>query len=129
MGHTSVLCIDDNPHVLELRKASLESYGFCVKIASSSYAATEMLKNAAVAAILLEYKQEGIDAEAVAFHIKQQFPDLPIILVSAYSDIPERVLWLVDAYVMKSELPEGLARIIQRTTHSAKKEEAYKFAA
>jgi hypothetical protein len=34
----------------------------------------------------------------------------------------------VDEYVMKSELPEGLVRIIQRTTRSAKPEEAYKIA-
>ena len=129
MGYATVLCIDDNPRVLELRKATLEPCGYRVEIASSGDAAIKMLKKASVAAVLLEYKVEGIDAEAVACHIKQRFPTLPIILLSAYSEIPERILWLVDEYVMKSELPDGLARIIQRTTHSAKKEEAYKFAA
>jgi hypothetical protein len=58
-----------------------------------------------------------MDAEAVACHIKQQFPNLPIILLSGYCEIPERILWLVDEYVMKSELPEGLVRIIERATH------------
>jgi hypothetical protein len=37
-----------------------------------------------------------MDAEAVACHIKQQFPNVSIILLSAYSEIPERILWLVD---------------------------------
>jgi len=37
-------------------------------------------------------KQEGMDAEAVACHIKQQFPNLPIILLSAYCEMRERVL-------------------------------------
>ena len=129
MGYATVLCIDDNPQLLKLRKTTLESSGYCVEIASSGYAAMELLKKAAVAAVLLEYKPEGIDAEAVACHIKQRFPNLPIILLSAYSEMPERILWLVDEYVMKSELPDGLARIIQRTTHSAKNEETYKFAA
>jgi DNA-binding NtrC family response regulator len=67
-----------------------------------------------VAAVLLEYKQEGMDAEAVAWHIKQRFPNLPIILLSAYSEMPERILWLVDEYVMKSELPDRLVPIIER---------------
>jgi len=49
--------------------------------------------------------------------ISQQFPDLPIILISAHSKIPERVLWLVDENVMKSEMPEGLVRVVERATH------------
>ena len=77
----------------------------------------KMLEQTSVDAVLLEYKQEGMDAEAVACHIKQQFPNLPIILLSAYSQMPERILWLVDEYVMKSELPERLVRIIERATH------------
>ncbi len=128
MAFATVLCIDDNPRLLELRKATLEPYGYHVEIASSGHAAIKMLEKASVAAVLLEYKLEGIDAEAVACHIKQRFPNLPIIVLSAYSEIPERILWLADEYVMKSELPEGLVRIIQRTTRSAKTDEAYKLA-
>ena len=114
MESPTVLCIDDRPHVLELRKATLESHGYCVKIASSGYTAMKMLEETSVAAVLLEYKLEGMDAEAVACHIKQLFPSLPIILLSAYSEMPERILWLVDEYVMKSELPERLVPIIER---------------
>jgi CheY-like chemotaxis protein len=113
-GSPTLLCIDDLPQALELRKATLESHGYCVKIASSGYTAMKMLEETSVAAVLLEYKQEGMDAEAVACHIKQRFPNLPIILLSAYSEMPERILWLVDEYVMKSELPERLVPIIER---------------
>ncbi|MFZ2084406.1 MAG: response regulator [Candidatus Sulfotelmatobacter sp.] len=115
MDSPTVLCIDDLPQALELRKATLESHGYCVKIASSGHTAIKMLEETSVAAVLLEYKQEGMDAEAVACHIKQRFPNLPIILLSAYSEMPERILWLVDEYVMKSELPERLVPIIERT--------------
>jgi CheY-like chemotaxis protein len=119
-GFLPVLCIDDRPQALELRKATLESHGYCVKLASGGYTAMKMLEQTPVAAVLLEYKMEGMDAEAVASHIKQRFPNLPIILLSAYSEMPERILWLVDEYVMKSELPERLVgilvRIIERAT-------------
>jgi CheY-like chemotaxis protein len=80
MGSPTLLCIDDRPQMLELRKATLESQGYCVKLASSGYTAIKTLEETSVAAVLLEYKQEGIDAEAVASHIKQRFPSLPIIL-------------------------------------------------
>jgi DNA-binding NtrC family response regulator len=113
MGPT-VLCIDDRPQVLELRKATLESHGYCANIASNGHAALKMLDETSVAEVLLEYRLEGMDAEAVACHIKQRFPKLPIILLSAYADMPERILWLVDEYLMKSEMPERLVSDIER---------------
>ncbi len=114
MESPTLLCIDDRPQMLEFRRATLESQGYCVKLASNGYTAIKMLEKTQVAAVLLEYKQEGMDAEAIASHIKQRFPDLPIILLSAYSEMPERILWLVDDYVMKSELPERLVPTIER---------------
>ncbi|MFZ3187136.1 MAG: response regulator [Candidatus Sulfotelmatobacter sp.] len=118
MESPTVLYIDDLPQAFELRKETLESHGYRVKIASSSYPALKMLEETPVAAVLLEYKTEGLDAEAVACHIKQRFPTLPIILLSAYTEVPERILWLVDDYVMKSELPERLVPIIERATRT-----------
>jgi two-component system response regulator GlrR len=118
MNSPIVLCIDDRLPVLNLRKAELEAHGYCVKIASSGHTAMKMLQETPVAAVLLEYKLEGMDAEAVASHIKQKFPGLPIVLLSAYSDMPERILWLVDEYVMKSELPERLVGIMERATQA-----------
>jgi len=113
MDSPILLCIDF-PQALELRKETLESHGYRVKIASSRHAAMKVLEESSVAAVLLEYKREGVDTEAVACHIKERFPNLPIILLSAYSEMPERILWLVDEYLMKSELPERLVPIIER---------------
>ena len=118
MDSPTVLCIDDRPTVLELRKATLESHDYCVKVASSGYTAMKILEEMSVAAVLVEYKPESMDAEAIAYQIKQRFPNLPIILLSAYFEMPERILWLVDEYVMKSELPERLVRIIERVTQA-----------
>ena len=122
MSSATLLCIDDSSQVSEHSKATLESYGYRVEFASGGDAAIKMLREASVAAVLREYKPDGVGAEGVACHIKRWFPNLPIILLSVYSEIPERILWLVDEYAMKSELPDGLARIVQRTTRSPKKE-------
>jgi CheY-like chemotaxis protein len=115
MASPTLLCVDDRPQMLEIRKAALEPHGYSVKLASNGYEAIKTLEKASVAAVLLEYKLEGMDAEAVAFHVKQRFPKLPIILLSAYPEMRERILWLVDEYVMKSELTERLVPIIERT--------------
>ena len=121
MDSPTVLCIDDRSQALALRKATLESHGYSVKTASTGYAALRMLEEITVSAVLLEYRQEGMDADAVACRIKQRFPNLPIILLSAYPEMPERILWLVDEYVMKSELTEGLAQPIARVTAPAER--------
>jgi two-component system, NtrC family, response regulator HydG len=113
MDSPTLLCID-LPPAFELRKKTLESHGYRVKTASNSFTAMKILEGSSVAAVLLDYKQDGVDPEATACHIKQRFPHLPIILLSAYSEMPERILWLVDDYVMKSELPERLVPIIER---------------
>jgi DNA-binding NtrC family response regulator len=125
MDSPTVLCIDDRPQVLELCKAALEPHGYCVKAASSGYTAMKMLEEASVAAVLLEYKQEGMDAESIACQIKQRLPNLPVILLSAYSEVPERILWLVDEYVMRSELPERLVPIVERAYRVAPHNEPY----
>ena len=109
-----LLCLDDQPQLLKLRRSALEPLGYSVEVATSGYAAIKMLEDTPVAAVLIEYKAEGIDAEATALHIKQRFPKQPIILLSAYSDLPERILWLVDEYVMRSEPLEGLVQAIER---------------
>ena len=114
MNSPTLLCIDHLPQALELLKEALESHGYSVKIASCSHTAMKVLEETSVAAVLLEYKQEGMDAEAIACHIKQRFPSLPIILLSAYCEMPERILWSMDEYVMKSELSERLVPVIDR---------------
>lgn len=110
----TILCIAEHPQVLHLRKATLESLGYGVKLASNDCAAIEVLEKTPVAAVVIEYEREGMDVEAVASYIKKRFPKLQIVLLSASSEMPEQILWLVDEYVMKSELAERLVPIIER---------------
>jgi CheY-like chemotaxis protein len=120
MSSPVLLCIDDRPEVLKIRKANLEERGFSVLTATNGPTAISILANTAIAAVLLEYKSEGIDAEAVALNIKRRLPHEPIVLLSAYSELPQRVLWLIDEYVMRSESLDSLVRVIERVTGSAK---------
>ena len=98
---------------------------FCIESAVSGYAAIKKLEQKLVAVVLVEYKREGMDIEAVAYQIKQRFPQVPIILLSAYFQMPEWILWLVDEYVMKSELPDRLVGIIKRVTRSTNNKQTH----
>jgi CheY-like chemotaxis protein len=118
-----LLCIDDRPELLKLRKATLECCGYSVEVATNAANGIKTLENALVAAVLVDYKSEGMDAQAVAYHIKQRYPEQPIILLSAYSDMPETILWLVDEYVMRSEPVERLMQVIERVSRSSTKKQ------
>ncbi len=102
MSPPVLLCVDDQPELLRIRKAALA-----------------VLEGTPVAAVLIEYKSEGMDTEAVAWHIKRRFPAKPVILLSAYADLPERVLWLVDDYLMRSEPMELVLQLVQRMVRRA----------
>jgi DNA-binding response OmpR family regulator len=70
--------------VLELRNAAVESRGYCAKVASSGYTAMKILEESSVIAVLLEYKQEGMDADAIAYLIRQRFPAIEETVGSPY---------------------------------------------
>ncbi len=109
-----VLCIDDHLEMLRVRKLNLERLGYSVLTATSTSIAIALLQQIPVSAVLLHYRADGMDAEAVAYQIKQRFPEQPIILLSAYSDMPQRILWLVDEHILKSEYPQRLNHAIER---------------
>ena len=111
-----LLCVDDRPRRLELLKASLEPLGYSVLSASSAPAAMSVVDTTAVAAVLVESKLEEMDAEVIAFEVKQRLPNQPVILLSACSETPEHVLWLVDEFVWSGEPPQRLAEILEQTT-------------
>ena len=113
-----LLCVDDSPKLLQVRKASFEHLGFSVVTATSVATALAVLEKMAIDAVLMDYKPEGMDSEAVAFHIKHRFPQQPIILLSAFSEMPQRILWLVDEYVMRGEPPERIVQVIDALTRS-----------
>lgn len=74
----------------------------------------KMLEEEPVDIVLLEYESEALDTEDLACQLKQCFPNTPIILLSAYASTPERILWLVDDYVMRSEISERLLPTVDR---------------
>lgn len=114
MSSPVLLCIDDRPEILKIRKSNLEPLGYSVLTATNAITAIAILEHVDIAAVLMQYKAEGMDVEAVAYHIKQRFPDKPILLLSAHVHIPERVLWLVDDYIANSEYPQRLPMALQQ---------------
>jgi CheY-like chemotaxis protein len=99
-----VLCIDDEVSGLQLRQAVLEQAGYRVFTAANGPSGLSLLKDQEFDAVVLDYLMPDMDGEQVADAIHRDRPGLPILL------LPERVLYKVNASVMKGEGPMVLLK-------------------
>jgi CheY-like chemotaxis protein len=103
-----VLCIDDEASGLRLRQALLERAGYRVFTAQDGRSGLSLLKKHHFDAVVLDYVMPEMNGEQVAEAIHQDRPSMPILLLSSYMGIPERVLNMVDASVTKHDGPKAL---------------------
>jgi CheY-like chemotaxis protein len=111
----SLLCIDDYEEGLVLRKAFLEAMGYHVLASSDGKTGVELFQRNKIDLVVLDYKMEIMDGEAVARLLRQRKPRVPILMLSGeVREIPHHVAHLVDDFVHKSEPTDVLLHRIQR---------------
>lgn len=104
-GDDMILCIDDEPKGLQIRKMLLESQGYRVLTAVSGREGLEMFMANPVEAVVLDYAMPGMDGGQVAAEMKRLNPTMKILMLSAYVDLPEAALQCVDQRIVKGESP------------------------
>ena len=109
----TLLCIDDEPNVLAVRKMLLESVGYTVLVADSGLNGLEILQQRKIDTVILDYRMPEMTGAEVAKRIRGTHPEIPIIMLSAFVDLTPEQLKDVDAYVTKGEAPEVLLRTIE----------------
>jgi DNA-binding response OmpR family regulator len=120
-----ILVVEDDRAVQKALKRLFESEGFAVEISSDGKSAVEAFRSTAPAAIVLDLRLPMMSGRDVCREIKAQSPTMPIIVLSAASDVSDKVLLLelgADDYVTKPFSPrELLARVraaLRRTTRN-----------
>jgi DNA-binding response OmpR family regulator len=115
--HTAerILVVEDDRAVQKALRRLFEAEKFSVEICSDGKSAVEAFRRAAPAAIILDLRLPAMSGRDVCREIKQYAPTLPIIVLSAASDVSDKVLLLeigADDYVTKPFSPrELLARV------------------
>src|SRR5215472_7722889 len=120
-----ILIVEDDLAVQRSLKRLFEPEGYEVDLRADGKSALEAFRAAAPTAIVLDLRLPALSGRDVCREIKQQSPTLPIIVLSAASDVSDKVLLLelgADDYVTKPFSPrELLARVraaIRRTSRS-----------
>src|SRR5205085_5058273 len=82
----SVLVIDDDPDVRGFIAATLEEQGYRVREASDGREGLAALKREKPDLVILDFIMPGLSGAEVANRILKDWPDLPILFVSGYSE-------------------------------------------
>jgi CheY-like chemotaxis protein len=106
----TILCIEDDPIYLLLRKKVLERDGYTVIGVTTAAEALTALREAPVCAIIADHMLQGTTGTELAIEMKKIKADVPIILFSGR--VPEH-LNNVDVYVNKGEPTATLLGIVR----------------
>jgi CheY-like chemotaxis protein len=98
-----VLCVDDEAVGLRIRKILLERAGYQVLTAADGASGLELFAAHPVDAVVLDYSMPGMHGGQVAKKMRQSKPEVPILLLSAYLDLPAEATSLADLYMTKGE--------------------------
>jgi len=119
-----ILVVEDDPAVQKALKRLFETEGFAVEVRSDGQSALESFQASAPAAIVLDLRLPKLSGGDLCKEIKAQAPTLPIVVLSAASDVSDKVLLLelgADDYVTKPFSPrELLARVRAALRHTSR---------
>ncbi len=86
-----VLIVDDDTSILEVLDARLSAAGFATHKASSGPEALEILNNERVDVLVSDIKMPEMSGLELLKKIRPNFPQLPVIFLTAYGTIPDAV--------------------------------------
>jgi len=86
MANELILIVDDNVGIRSLLKEVLENNGYKVEVAPNGEEAIEKFHKCAPSIVLLDSRMPGMNGVKVAEILKTVSPELPIIMISSYSE-------------------------------------------
>ena len=119
-----ILVVEDDPSVQKALRRVFETEGYTVEVQGNGKSALESFHAAHPAIIILDLRLPKLSGSDLCKEVKAQVPTLPIIVLSATSDVSDKVLLLelgADDYVTKPFSPrELLARVRAALRHTSR---------
>ena len=113
-----ILIIDDEAALAEIVKLNLELSGdYSVEIAASGEEGLRMLADEVFDLVITDFKLPGVNGVEVLERLKEEQPDLPVVLFSVYYDdpqaVPARARALADGLVGKPIDHDAMERLVR----------------
>ena len=116
MSGKRILVVDDEALVLESLRMTLAFYGYTVETASGGATALEQLERAQFDLVVTDRKMPKMTGDQLAARIKQQWPHLPVIMVTGYP--PDFKPPGVDVVLLKPFSTAGLRAAVDALMNS-----------
>jgi DNA-binding response OmpR family regulator len=97
-----LLIVDDDANIQRLYKEELEEEGYEVIIASTGKDALELFEKEKPDIVTLDILMPDIDGISLLRKMKEQRPNIPIIMSTAYDYRDDFAVWASEAYIVKS---------------------------
>jgi two-component system response regulator DctR len=108
-----ILCVDDEPTALAVRKRVLESAGYQVAAERSAEEAIRLFRSEVFDLVILDYWMPNMNGLALAREFKRINPAVPIVIFSALSPLPDETIGVADRWILKDEGPEYLLNALK----------------
>src|SRR5579875_3859278 len=112
----SILVVEDDPVTANAIVSELSSQGHDVKVAATGNEALRLVAHTAVDAITLDRLLPDMDGLSVVERLRRTGSAVPVLMVSALSDVDERIAGLRaggDDYLVKPFAPDEMAMRIE----------------
>jgi two-component system, OmpR family, response regulator len=127
VGEIRLLVVEDDGKLVRVLRRGLQSEGYQVDVARTGPEALAHADNHQYDAVLLDLMLPGIDGFAVCEALRQREPWIPVLMVTALTDIGDRIRGLdagADDYLVKpfdfGELLARLRALIRRASEHAR---------
>jgi DNA-binding NtrC family response regulator len=87
MGNPRIMIIDDEKIVVDMASMHLKKEGFEVETFLNAAPALERLKEEKFDVVVTDLKMKGIDGMEVLRTIKRLYPDIPVIMITAFAHL------------------------------------------
>jgi DNA-binding response OmpR family regulator len=124
-----ILVIEDEPRILAFLARGLEAEGFRVDAADTGPMGLKQALASSYDAVILDLLLPGLDGLTILRELQQRVPELPVVIVSARSDLPTKLrgfgLGASDYLAKPFALDELVARLrVQLRRHAARHDES-----
>jgi DNA-binding NtrC family response regulator len=86
-----VLIVDDQPSAIKVLSAILKEDSHTVLESKSAFNAIETLKTESIDAVITDLKMPGKDGYQLFEYVKEYYPDIPVIFLTAYGTVDSAV--------------------------------------
>ena len=120
----TVLIVDDDKIWLYAIKKKMDKYkkAFSVLTAEDGLDAVEKLKKNVISLVVTDMQMPRMDGFALLAHLSENYPDIPVIVVTAYSTPKSKKAVLERGAAGYIEKPFAIENLIQKITNSLKRE-------